>query len=102
MAQPYVGEVRMTAGFFAPLGWYYCDGRLWPISEDDSLYSVIGNRYGGDANAGSFAVPDLRGRVPLHQGLGFAATAAAGVEEVTLATTEMPSHTHAFNTTGVP
>ena len=70
MAQPYVGEIRMFAGNFAPAGWMFCDGQLLPISENETLFQLIGTTYGGDGEE-TFALPDLRGRVPIHQGNGF-------------------------------
>ena len=69
MAQPYVGEIRMFAGNFAPAGWMFCEGQLLPISENETLFQLIGTTYGGDGQ-GTFALPDLRGRVPIHQGNG--------------------------------
>ncbi len=70
MAQPYVGEIRMFAGNFAPAGWALCEGQLLPISENQTLYQLIGTTYGGDGES-TFALPDLRGRIPIHQGNGF-------------------------------
>ena len=70
MAQPYVGEIRMFAGNFAPAGWMFCEGQLLPISENETLFQLIGTTYGGDGES-TFALPDLRGRVPIHQGGGF-------------------------------
>ena len=67
MAQPYVGEIRMFAGNFAPAGWLFCEGQLLPISENETLFNLIGTTYGGDGQQ-TFALPDLRGRVPVHQG----------------------------------
>ena len=67
MAQPYVGEIRMFGGNFAPAGWMFCDGALLPISEIETLFNLIGTTYGGDGQS-TFALPDLRGRVPIHQG----------------------------------
>jgi microcystin-dependent protein len=70
VAQPYVGEIRMFAGNFAPAGWQFCDGSLLPISENETLFQLIGTTYGGDG-ASTFGLPDLRGRIPIHQGNGF-------------------------------
>jgi microcystin-dependent protein len=95
MAQPYVGEIRMFAGNFAPAGWMFCEGQLLPISENETLFQLIGTTYGGDGES-TFGLPDLRGRIPIHQGNGFQLAEAAGTEEVTLTTTQMPVHTHAF------
>lgn len=98
MAQPYVGEIRMFAGNFAPAGWMFCDGQLLPISENETLFQLIGTTYGGDGQS-TFALPDLRGRLPLHMGTlsgqTFILAESAGVESVTLTTQQIPSHTHA-------
>jgi len=93
MAQPYVGEIRMFAGNFAPAGWMFCEGQLLPISEYDTLFNLIGTTYGGDGQS-TFALPDLRGRVPLHQGNGFTLAETGGVETVTLTTSQIPGHSH--------
>ncbi|HMC91923.1 MAG TPA: tail fiber protein [Allosphingosinicella sp.] len=95
MAQPYVGEIRMFAGNFAPAGWMFCEGALLPISENETLFNLIGTTYGGDGQS-TFALPDLRGRVPVHQGSANILAQAAGVEEVTLGINQTPNHTHAF------
>ena len=97
MTQPYVGEIRMVAFDFAPAGWHLCDGSLLPISEFETLFNLIGTTYGGDGQA-TFAVPDLRGRVPIHMGSGpgssFFVGESGGVTQVTLTTAQLPSHTH--------
>jgi len=93
MAQPYVGEVRMFGGNFAPLGWNFCDGSLLAIAENETLFQVIGTTYGGDGES-TFALPDMRGRLPVHQGSGFIVGQNGGVESVTLSTQQIPSHTH--------
>jgi microcystin-dependent protein len=95
MSQPYVGEIRMFGGNFAPAGWMFCEGQLLPISEFDTLFNLIGTTYGGDGQS-TFALPDLRGRLPIHQGGGFALAANGGVEQVTLSTSQIPAHSHAF------
>lgn len=95
MAQPYVGEVRMFAGNFAPAGWMFCEGQLLPISEYETLFNLIGTTYGGDGQS-TFALPDLRGRVPLHFGNGFTLAETGGVETVTLTVSQIPAHTHAL------
>jgi microcystin-dependent protein len=95
MAQPFVGEIRIFAGNFAPAGWAFCEGQLIPISENDVLFTLIGTTYGGDGEE-TFALPDLRGRIPLHQGNGFVLGQSAGVEEVTLTTQQIPIHSHAM------
>jgi microcystin-dependent protein len=93
MSQPYVGEVRMFAGNFAPAGWAFCDGQLLPISENDVLFNLIGTSYGGDGQS-TFALPDLRGRLPIHQGSGFVPAQAGGAEQITLTVNQMPAHSH--------
>ena len=94
MASPYVGEIRMFGGNFAPAGWMFCDGQLLPISENETLFNLIGTTYGGDGQS-NFALPDLRGRLPIHQGNGFTLAVTGGVETVTLTTSQIPAHTHA-------
>ena len=93
MAEPYVGEIRMFAGNFAPYGWYFCEGQLLPISEYETLFQLIGTTYGGDGES-TFALPDLRGRIPIHQGNGFILAETGGAEEITLTVNQIPSHTH--------
>jgi microcystin-dependent protein len=93
MAQPYVGEIRMFAGNFAPAGWMFCEGQLLPISEYETLFNLIGTTYGGDGQS-TFALPDLRGRLPLHQGNGFILAETGGAEEITLTVNQIPAHTH--------
>lgn len=93
MAQPYVGEIRMFAGNFAPAGWMFCEGQLLPISENETLFNLIGTTYGGDGQS-TFALPDLRGRLPLHMGNGFVLAETGGVEEVTLTVNQIPAHGH--------
>jgi microcystin-dependent protein len=99
MAQPYVGEIRMFAGNFAPAGWMFCEGQLLPISENEVLFQLIGTTYGGDGQS-TFALPDLRGRLPLHQGDGFVLAQQGGAEEITLTVNQIPAHTHAFMAVG--
>ena len=94
MAQPYVGEIRMFAGNFAPAGWLFCEGQLLPISENETMFQLIGTTYGGDGQE-TFALPDLRGRITLHQGNGFILAETGGVEEVTLTIQQIPVHSHA-------
>lgn len=93
MAQPYVGEIRMFAGNFAPAGWMFCDGSLLPISENETLFQLIGTTYGGDGQE-TFALPDMRGRLPLHQGNGFILAETGGAEEITLTANQIPVHSH--------
>ena len=95
MAQPYVGEIRMFAGNFAPDGWLFCEGQLLPISENETLFNLIGTTYGGDGQQ-TFALPDLRGRVPVHQGNGTTLSEAGGTETTTLTVAQSPKHAHTF------
>lgn len=94
MGQPYVGEIRMFAGNFAPAGWMFCDGTILPISENETLFNLIGTTYGGDGQQ-TFALPDLRSRFPMHQGNGFLPAETGGVETVTLTVNQIPAHSHA-------
>src|SRR3954447_3012423 len=93
MAQPYVGEIRMFAGNFAPAGWAFCEGQLLPISENETLFQLIGTTYGGDGQS-TFGLPDLRGRIPIHQGNGFILAEAGGAENITLTGQQIPTHSH--------
>src|SRR5512145_3127910 len=93
MAQPYVGEIRMFGGNFAPAGWMFCEGQLLPISENETLFQLIGTTYGGDGQS-TFALPDLRGRIPIHQGNGFILAETGGAEEITLTVNQIPAHSH--------
>ena len=95
MAQPYVGEIRMFAGNFAPAGWMFCEGQLLPISENETLFQLIGTTYGGDGES-TLALPDLRGRIPIHQGNGFILAETGGAEEITLTVNQIPAHSHPF------
>lgn len=101
MSSPYIGEIRMFGGSFAPVGWALCQGQTIPISQNDTLFNLIGTTYGGDGQ-NTFNLPDLSGRVPVHQGQGsgisqqYIIGEQGGVESVTLTTQQMPSHTHAF------
>jgi len=95
VAQPYVGEIRMFAGNFAPAGWLFCSGQNLPISEYETLFNLIGTTYGGDGQT-TFALPDLQGRIPMHQGGGFTMAEKAGVETVTLNGNQMAAHSHSF------
>lgn len=95
---PFLGQIVMFAGNFAPRGWAFCDGQLLPISQNQALFSLLGTIYGGDGRT-SFALPDLRGRIPLHPGSGPGLSSRilgqkGGQENVTLTQNQMPSHTH--------
>ena len=92
---PYVGEIRMFGGNFAPLGWAFCNGQTLPISEYAALFNLIGTTYGGDGQT-TFALPNLQGRLPVHQGNGFAMGQVGGSETVTLTTAQLPAHPHSF------
>lgn len=99
MSTPFIGEIRMFAGSFAPAGWALCQGQLMPISENDALFVLLGTMYGGDGQE-TFGIPDLQGRTPIHNGQGpgisqnYQQGEKAGVESVTLSTQQIPSHTH--------
>jgi microcystin-dependent protein len=99
MAQPYVGEIRMFAGNFAPAGWMFCEGQLLPISENETLFQLIGTTYGGDGQS-TFALPDLRGRIPIHQGNNFILAETGGAEEITLTVNQIAAHSHPFLASG--
>jgi microcystin-dependent protein len=96
---PYIGEIRMFAGNFAPAGWMFCEGQLLPISENETLFNLIGTTYGGDGQS-TFALPDLRGRLPLHQGNNFVLAETGGAEEITLTVAQIPAHSHPLLVTG--
>ncbi len=95
MAQPYVGEIRMFAGNFAPAGWMFCEGQQLPISENETLFQLIGTTYGGDGES-TFALPNLQSRIPIHQGNGFIMAETGGAEEITLTVNQIPVHNHAL------
>ena len=99
MAQPYVGEIRIFAGNFAPAGWMFCEGQLLPISENETLFNLIGTTYGGDGQS-TFALPDMRGRIPIHQGNGFILAETGGAEEITLTVQQIPAHSHPMLASG--
>src|ERR1041385_126386 len=100
MGEPYIGEIRMFAGNFAPNGWMFCEGQILPISENDTLFNLIGTTYGGDGQE-TFALPNLASRVPIHAGTGpdgvtYQLAEMAGTETVTLSTQQIPGHSHAL------
>ena len=102
MSGPFIGEIRMFAGNFAPVGWAFCNGQIVPIDQNDALFNLIGTTYGGDGQT-TFALPDLQSRVPIHVGPGFALGQSGGTESVTLTTSQIPAHSHVpqcFSTTG--
>jgi microcystin-dependent protein len=101
MSQPYVGEIRLFAGNFAPVGWAFCSGQTIPISENDILFNLIGTTYGGDGQS-TFQLPNLQSRFPLHMGTGsdgitYQIGEMAGVEQVTVTTQQLPTHNHVPN-----
>ncbi len=98
MSEPFVGEIRMFAGNFAPRGWAFCDGQLLAVSQNDALFSLFGTIYGGDGRT-TFGLPDLRGRIPLHQGQGPGLSdrrlgSKGGMETETITPHQLPDHTH--------
>lgn len=98
MSEPFVGEIRMFAGNFAPRGWAFCDGQLLAVSSNDALFSLLGTIYGGDGRT-TFGLPDLRGRIPIHMGTGPGLSnrrlgAKLGTEQETLTLSQLPSHNH--------
>lgn len=107
MAQPYIGEIRMFAGTFAPAGWADCSGNLLPISENEALFQLIGTSYGGDGQS-TFGLPNLQGRIPLGTGVSpvsgvtYPLAQTAGSTDVTLTLQQMPVHNHALVATGNP
>lgn len=104
MSEPFVGEIRMFAGNFAPRGWAFCDGQLLAVSQNDALFSLLGTIYGGDGRT-TFALPDMRGRIPIHAGSGPGLSdrrlgSKGGQENVTLTTNQLPSHSHTPKASG--
>jgi len=98
MSEPFVAEIRIFAGNFAPRSWAFCDGQLLPIANNTALFSLIGTTYGGDGRS-TTALPNLQGRAPMHPGRGPGLTSRRlgqriGVEDITLSESQIPSHTH--------
>jgi len=93
MADAFTGEIRIFGGNFAPVGWAMCSGQLMAISQNEALFNLLGTTYGGDGQQ-TFALPDLRGRVPMHMGQGFVIGEVGGVETVTLTQVQLPAHNH--------
>ena len=105
MSSPYIGEIRLFPGNFAPQGWAFCDGSLLSIAANTALFQLIGTTYGGDGQS-TFALPDLRSRTPIHQGQGSIVGQLSGTETVTLTVAQVPAHSHvaqaAANASGNP
>jgi microcystin-dependent protein len=99
MSQSFVGEIRMFGGNFAPAGWAFCNGQSMPISENEVLFQLIGTKYGGDGQE-TFNLPDLQGRVPIHQGPGYEVGQRGGVPTVTLTVDQTPAHGHPLQGSG--
>lgn len=103
MSEPFVGEIRMFAGNFAPRGWAFCDGQLLAVSQNDALFSLLGTIYGGDGRT-TYGLPDLRGRIPIHAGSGPGLSnrrlgSKAGTEKETITVNQLPSHNHTWKAT---
>ncbi len=101
MSSPFIGEIRMFAGNFAPVGWAFCNGAIIPIDQNDALFNLIGTTYGGDGQT-TFALPNLQSRIPVHVGPGFALGQSGGAESVTLTTSQIPAHSHVPQANNAP
>src|SRR4030088_1284193 len=101
MSSPFIGEIRMFAGNFAPQGWAFCNGQLMAIAENDALFQLIGTTYGGDGQT-TFALPNLQSRIPVHAGPGFTLAQTGGAETVTLTTNQIPAHSHVPQANSAP
>src|SRR5438270_625148 len=99
MAEPFLSEIRLMSFVFAPKGWALCNGQLWPINQNQPLFSLLGTTFGGDGRV-NFALPDLRGRTPIHVGSGHTLGERGGEQAHTLSISELPTHTHAANASG--
>lgn len=104
MSEPFIAEIRIFAGNFAPRSWAFCNGQLLPVAQNTALFSLIGTTYGGDGRT-TTALPDMQGRAPMHPGRGPGLTARRlgqrlGTETVTISEAQMPSHNHSFNADG--
>jgi microcystin-dependent protein len=99
MAEPFLSEIRLMSFQFAPKGWALCNGQLLPINQNQALFSLLGTTFGGDGRV-NFALPDLRGRVPIHEGAGHTLGERGGEQAHTLSVGELPAHTHAVNAAG--
>lgn len=101
MAEPFLSEIRLMSFNFAPKGWAMCNGQLLPINQNQGLFSLLGTTFGGDGRV-NFALPDLRGRVPIHVGSGHTLGERGGEQAHTLSIAELPTHTHVMNGTNSP
>lgn len=99
MSEPFIGEIKLFGFNYAPQGWALCNGQLLPINQNQALFSILGTTYGGNGQT-TFALPDLRGRTPVHVGNGVVLGQSAGEENHTLTTNEMPQHTHQVTASG--
>jgi microcystin-dependent protein len=98
MSSPYIGEIRLFAGNFAPAGWAFCAGQIMPISENDALFNLIGTMYGGDGQE-TFGLPNLQGRFPIHRSAEMQQASTGGTESVTLTSGQIAAHNHVFQAT---
>lgn len=96
MSQPFLGEIKIISWNFSPKGWAFCNGQFLPINQNQALFSLFGTQFGGNGQT-TFALPDFRGRVPIHQGSGFTIGQAGGQEFHTVTMSEMPAHNHFVN-----
>lgn len=101
MSEPYVGEIRMFGGNYAPVGWALCNGQLLSISENEALFALIGTTYGGDGQT-NFALPDMSGRLPVHPAANYSLGTKGGVEKVSITSDQLPSHTHSAKASSGP
>jgi microcystin-dependent protein len=101
MAEPFLSEIRIMSFVYAPQGWALCNGQLLPINQNQALFSLLGTTYGGDGRV-NFALPDLRGRVPIHMGAGFTQGERGGEQAHTLSIAEIPTHVHLLQGSSTP
>ncbi|MDQ1558545.1 MAG: hypothetical protein QOD32_1605 [Pyrinomonadaceae bacterium] len=101
MSEPFLSEIRIMSFGFAPKGWAMCNGQLLPINQNQPLFSLLGTTYGGDGRV-NFALPDLRGRTPVHEGSGHTLGERGGEQAHTLTIAELPTHAHVANATSIP
>jgi len=101
MSEPFLAEIRVVGFNFAPRGWAFCDGQILPINQNQSLYSLLGTTYGGDGRT-SFALPDLRGRTPIHRSDGYALGQKGGEETITLTAAQIAAHSHTVKASSLP